>query len=593
MSVKTPYILGINGSHGASAALLKNGELIACAQEERFTRKKNQPGYPKHAIKFCLEYAGITTKNLNGVSLGFKNPTLFIDDLEYTKTVTNSLLSNLKSAIRKPANFLGGKHPIFHQAYELHKKTPLWGLLARNQRQFLANQLRIAPAKIHCIDHHTSHGFAAYYSNPDLESLIRKKTLVITLDGAGDGVSSRIFLVENDRWTTIASTPEKYTLGWLYEYVTQYLGMKPNEDEYKVMGLAPYADKHAAEKVYLLFKKMMSVEGLSIQSDIPRVSYPAFLEKYLAKTRFDAVAGGIQKLTEELTCELVQNACKETGVSTVILCGGVFMNVKANMRIAELPDIKKLFVMPSCTDDSTSIGAAYYGYLEMCRKEKSTFSPKPPKTMYLGPQFSKKTIRDELNLFRKKHPRVQIRQLKSPAEEIAQLLSKGFIVAHFKGRMEYGARALGNRSILADPRNAGIVKILNTQIKNRDFWMPFAPTILEENADEYIINPKHIHSPYMMVAFHTTEKAKKDIIATLHPYDGTARAQILRSEQNPAFYQIIKAFERATGVGALLNTSFNLHGEPIVCTPEDALHTFSRSGLRYLVLEDHLLTKSL
>lgn len=584
---KPIYILGINGSIRASAALLRDGQILAAALEERFTRVKNQSGFPKMAIDYCLKEAGISSADLDSVWIGFLTPTLFLEEKDYQKNQVLGFLSKIKPYFTNTAIQLSTKSPIFYRLYEFRKFTPFWKLLTFQQKKYVASQLNLPKEKVNILDHHYAHAFAAYYSNPPISTNPPNPSLVITLDGGGDKVCSRIFIVQRNNWQQIASTPNEYSIGWLYEYVTQYLGMKPNEDEYKVMGLAPYAHPNEVDKVFQLLKNMMWVDGLSVKSSIPRVVYPSFLKKNLAKFRFDAVAGGIQKLTEELTCELIQNAIKKTGINNLILGGGVFMNVKANMKIAQLKGVKKLWICPSSTDDSTALGAAYYGYKQYCTFHKISFNPKPPANLYLGPSYPLPPVVRTGS----KGDAFRVSKMKNPAKQIAKLLASGHIVALFSGRMEFGARALGNRSIIADPRNIKVIKIINDIIKMRDFWMPFAPTILWEERKKYLINPKDIYSPFMMISFETTKRAQTDIPATLHPYDQTCRPQIIKREDNPRYYEIIKEFEKLTGIPALLNTSFNLHGEPIVCTPTDALETFIKSGLEYLVMEDYLLSK--
>lgn len=607
---KPIYILGINGSVRASAALLKNGEIVAAALEERFTRIKNQAGFPKNAIAYCLKEAGINSKELSSIWISFlHNPTLFVEEKDYKDDLLFSLFSKVKPYFTGTATNLIYRFPKLHKIYELRKSTFLWTLLKNQQLRYLALRLKVSEKIINLLDHHYAHGFAAYYSNlpagRQVPSLPSTPSLIITLDGGGDKVCSRIFIVQSDNWKQVASTPNEYSIGWLYWYVTEYLGMKPDEDEYKVMGLAPYAHPHEADKVFQLLKSMMWVEGLSVKSSIPRVVYPSFLKKNLAKFRFDAIAGGIQRLTEELICELIQNAIKKTNIHSLVVGGGVFMNVKANMKIAQLKGVKNLWVCPSSTDDSTALGAAYFGYKQYCSTHKISFNPKPLKDLYLGPSYPirhaelvsaslnqiPKPAESEARHRRRVRDNITLHKLRNSVIEIAKLLAAGHIVARFSGRMEFGARALGSRSILADPRNITVIKIINDMIKMRDFWMPFTPTILWEAASKYLINPKHINSPYMMLAFETTKRAQTDIPATLHPYDQTCRPQILKKEDNPGFYEIIKEFEKLTGIPAVLNTSFNLHGEPIVCTPEDALDTFLKSGLEYLVIEDYLISK--
>lgn len=266
------------------------------------------------------------------------------------------------------------------------------------------------------------------------------------------------------------------------------------------------------------------------------------------------------------------------------------MNVKLNQKISELKEVKEVFFMPSCGDESTSIGAAFLGYLQTCRGRGIKPKIAPIRDLYWGPDFSSKEIESFLKNegFRKKY---SIKKVDDPERVVAKFLAKGKIVARLRGRMEWGARALGNRSILVHPSLTEIVPVLNEQVKNRDFWMPFAPSILAERANDYLINPKKIPAPYMIIAFLTTPRGRKELRAAIHPYDFTVRPQIVEKSRNESYYRLIKEFEKITGVGAVLNTSFNLHGFPIVLGPKEAIYVFENSGLEYLVLENYLICK--
>lgn len=592
--MKTVYILGINESHVATAALLKDGEIIACASEERFTRKKGQWGFPENAINYCLQEANISSREIDGVFLGFNNPTIFINDTKEKASVQIRIFKKISPSVNRILQMLIGFIPFTYVVYEFLEKMIFYVpfiYLKRKHLMQIARELKISESKIQTIDHHYAHAFASYYSNPRLDDMRKKTSLVVTNDGLGDEECSCVFKVENDVWQKIASTPNKYSLGWLYLFVTEYLGMKPNEHEYKVMGLAPYSRQESADNVYKIFKKLMWVDGLTIKSTIPMMGYPNYISKKLAKTRFDSIAGGIQKFTEKIITKLIQNSINMTKVHTVILGGGVFMNVKVNLEIMNLKNLKDMFVMPSSGDESTAIGAAYYGYKKYCEKNKLKFISKPLSTLYLGPKFNDREIKETINKFIKKNKNIKLMRVPNPEEKVAQLLAEGNVVARFSDKMEYGARALGNRSILAPSNNFNIIRVINEKIKGRDFWMPFAPVILKERADEYLINKKKIDSPFMMIAFNTTEKAKKDFAACIHPYDYTARPQILSEQENPSYYKLIKKYSEITGIGGLLNTSFNIHGEPVVCSPLDALSTFNHSGLNFLQIENYILEK--
>lgn len=316
--------------------------------------------------------------------------------------------------------------------------------------------------------------------------------------------------------------------------------------------------------------------------------FPVFIRKNLYTYRFDHIAGGLQKLTEELHQSWIEEAIKRYQINNIALGGGVFMNVKANGSILSLKSVHEMFAMPSCGDESNAIGAAYWGALHALKSTEKI--PGPLVDLYLGPSFSDDEVWKELQLFKSTKLYILTRQ-KHPEAIIARLLAKGEIVAIFQGRMEWGARALGNRSILANASNLEVISIINKQIKNRDFWMPFAPAILDTWAEKYLVNPKKANSPFMMLAFHSTPLAQIHLKAAMHQADKTLRPQIVSKKQNSFLYGVIKRYEKQTGMGGILNTSFNIHGEPIVCTPRDALSTFHRSGLRYLLIGNWLISK--
>lgn len=286
----------------------------------------------------------------------------------------------------------------------------------------------------------------------------------------------------------------------------------------------------------------------------------------------------------------MSNAVAHTGIRRVACGGGVFQNVKANLRVLESGAVDDLYVFPGCGDESMSVGAAYVVSFDLRQRAGAGPWAAPLSTVYLGSGFSPADI-DSVVRGRSLGGRYSVELVEDIDDRVASLLAQGHIVARFTGRMEWGPRALGNRSILADPRRPELVRKLNTAIKQRDFWMPFAPTMLWDTHERYLLNPHRASSPHMMAAFRTTESGKRDFAAAIHPYDETARPQLLRQEDNPSYYRLIGRFDALTGVPGLLNTSFNLHGEPIVCSPEDAVSTFERSDLRHLALGPFLISK--
>jgi carbamoyltransferase len=456
--------------------------------------------------------------------------------------------------------------------------------------QLLRKDLPFARTLVLSPDHHTCHAYAAYLTQDQL-SRDSEEHLILTHDAEGAGLCSTINVARGNEIARKVETVAGNSLASLYGAVTSLLGMRFNEDEQKVMGLAPYAP--LAEKQRALSR---IGEPISINNDLQfrsrfgfRASY-AYLAKKLRGCRFDGVAGAVQVLTEQLASKWVSSACRRYGSRSVVVGGGLFHNVKLNLVLTRLPEVEKLFVCPSPGDESNAIGAAYIGYEYGCRTSGVPFHPQPLQDLYLGPQYSEDEIRTVI-----KRPEVESRfkvsRFDQISETVASLLANGKIVAWFQGRMEWGARALGNRSILANPSDVKLVAKINSQIKNRDFWMPFAPTILSHRKADYLLDEKDIDSPFMTIAYDTTDLARSDLCAALHPADFTTRPQILDKKHNQTYYSLLEKFEAETGIGGVLNTSFNMHGEPIVCSPTDALRTFERSGLECLAIGHFLVQR--
>ncbi|MBI2011694.1 carbamoyltransferase [Candidatus Daviesbacteria bacterium] len=579
---KPIYILGISESHCASAALLKDGELIACVSEERFTRKKLQSGIPKNAIKYCFNFAKITASDLSLVALAdFESPFLTARESTYDKFKILSILGKpvlwLEEKIeRKVPN----SQELFYRIYRFFAKSNQTQRQKRRIKKLKAT-VSLPSDKFKFVQHHLCHASAALFSSP-LPSK-EKEALIFTCDGVGDFESATLSKYSDDRIKKIVSINSQQSLGFFYQHITQFLGLKPIEDEYKVMGLAPYADPKKAFHTYKLLSPYFkfSLKQNKWQILVSEHHLQGKFPKLLLNKRFDHIAYSAQRIIEELLIRWVKKALEEFKINNLVFGGGVFANVKVNQKIASLDRVNSSFFMPSPGDESNAIGGAFYSYFQLTGQK-----PKPISHLYLGPQFSEKEIKRSL----KGKSKYKVEKISDINSTLARLLAKGEVVARFAGRMEYGARALGNRSILANPKNPSIVEFINSAIKNRDFWMPFAPTILRSNAKKYL----KIHSSdslFMNVSFETTKKAWEDLAAALHPFDKTTRPQILDQEINPSYYDLIKKFEKLTGVGAILNTSFNLHGEPLVASPEDALRVFDSSKLKYLALENILIEK--
>ena len=361
--------------------------------------------------------------------------------------------------------------------------------------------------------------------------------------------------------------------------------MRPADHEYKLMGLAAYNSEKYGKEAYNVYANTLHVDGLKFKyKEVIKDHFFYFKDK-LEGQRFDAVAWGIQKRCEELLTEWVYNGIKETGIGNVIMSGGVAQNIKANKIITELDDLNQLYIPPGPGDESISIGAAF---VESTKHLKSTNNIASISNGYFGPSYTIKQVKNAIKNDVPKSWKVK----KVSFNDVAKVLVKGDVVARFGlDNMEFGARALGNRSILADPRRPDVIHHINKLVKMRDFWMPFAPSILAEREKDYMINKKGIDCRFMAIGMDSTELAKEHLPAGLHPFDRSARPQIVHKDDNPGYHGLIKAFENLTGVGALMNTSFNIHGEPIVATPTDAIDTLKRCGLHHLLIGNILISK--
>lgn len=583
-------ILGIYDGHNSSAAILENGKVLAAISEERITRVKNQGGFPKKAIKKVLEMTGSSLKDdINRVAVSNIHQTFDYklsrkDTLEkYARNRPNPV-QGIKDLIKKIA-------PVYNFHKLRFRKNRL-----RTINNFFKNNLSedIKPDHFKFTDHHLTHASATYFSWGKLE----EKILILTADGGGDYASASVNIGHQGAIQTLAKTQSIDSIGRLHSFITFIMGMVPLEHEYKVMGLAPYASSNSKQIQELIetFRKIYHFDSKNPLiwqrgKGVPTMHAALeFIEKIIYRKRFDHIAAALQIFTEEFLTTWVKNCIRETGIRKIALGGGVFMNVKANQKILELPEVEELFIMPSCGDETNSIGAAYLVYAQEKLKNNQPIDIQPLGPIYFGNEITNEEVEKELKNF-KFESEVNIKPFQDIEKETAKLIARGKVVARAKGRMEFGARALGNRSILADPSNLKAVRVINEMIKNRDFWMPFAPSVLEERAEDYYFKPKSIKAPYMTITFNSRPEKRNKFIATCHPYDFTVRSQEVIQDWSPDYWRLLKYFEEITGEGIVLNTSFNLHGYPIVSTAKDALDVFNRSGLKYLALGNHLISK--
>jgi len=461
--VKSMRILGIHDGHNASAALLVDGEVVAAVEEERLRRIKNWNGFPELAIGEVLCLGGLDAQDLDAVGLNGNHmpyPTTREDLLVQYGNAQSVLTRLMLSIVRTPIG----------NAYYGRRRA-----MRRDQ----VTSLGVQADKIHFVEHHTCHAAAAYYGLGNYSEPI----LVFTNDGSGDRLCATLSIGEKGKLRRIATVREGNSIGQLYAVTTFMMGMVPREHEYKLMGMAPYAPEKGRDSVYTDLRALIKFadNGLTWRrsNGCPQTfrSYDFLRKKYELK-RFDWICAGLQRFTEEVLVEWVRNGIKATGVKKVALSGGTFMNVKANKLIAELPEVESVFVFPSCGDESNAIGAAVWLQAELGGAHDQPL-PCPIGPLYLGPSSSPANGQAALEMAQGKGWRVQTPT--SMPEAVADLLAEGEVVARCGGRLEFGARALGNRSILADASRGDVVRVINDAIKNRDFWMPFAPSLMAEH----------------------------------------------------------------------------------------------------------------
>ena len=560
-------IVGLHDGHNASACLVEDGRIVAAIQEERLRRVKNWAGFPEQALEFVLRAGGRSVSEIDVFAFagtGMPDQMTVDERLAFYQRdcfpPPRGPLNRLRSLVTPPAD-------------------------PRQVRLAPAERLGIPAARATFVDHHTCHAAAAYYGWGRYEEDI----LVLTNDGEGDGLCATVSLGRQGRLERLAAVPRTESIANLYAVTTFLLGMTPLEHEYKLMGMAPYASSSASLRVagkYLALIEPDDALGWRRSNGCPPTLHTySYLRSLLERDRFDAIAGGLQSFLEQRLVDWVRRASLHTGIRKLALSGGVFMNVKLNKRIAELPEVEDLFVFPSCGDETKCFGAAFH-----VQAARSHAALRPLGPVYFGGEWSRDEIAPENDGFQFDSP-VTISEQPEIERCVARLLAAGHAVARFAGRSEFGARALGNRSILADPANTAVIKIINSMIKSRDFWMPFATSMTDVQAPSCLRNPKGVASPYMILAFDTTEQVRH-FPAGVHPQDLTVRPQVLEREWNPGFYDLMTEFQRLSGRSAVvLNTSFNLHGHPLVESPCDALEVFNRSGLTHLAIGPIVLEK--
>ncbi len=589
-------ILGVHDGHNASAAILVDGKLIAAIAEERLTGDKNEYGFPRKAIAGCLDLAGIGMADVDRVALGTKSlpPKYFMTRRNVTFTVDDYWREQKEYWYPK---LYEGKSPNYLELFEHHVDSDRFpydrsliaheddteGMLAA-RIALMKSELNVTDEQISVHDHHTCHAYYGYIACPRRD----RPLLVYTTDGGGDATNGTVWIGRPGQPLEELARSGNCNIGRIYRYATLLLGMRPADHEFKVMGLAPYGSEKHSETAYQVYADTLKVDGLKFTYGTEPKDHFFHFKDRLEGQRFDNIARALQTRTEEILMEWLTNGVRQTGIGEIVMSGGVAQNIKANKLIWEMDGVENLFVPPGPGDESISIGAAWYeGVLQATEAGQSLDEIKPLDHAYIGPSFSD----DDIDAAVANLP-AGLSARRAGPEHIGALLAEGEVVARFGAdRMEFGPRALGNRSIIADPRKHEVVQFINSAVKMRDFWMPFAPSIKTERVNDYLINPKNQDGGYMTLGFDTTPLGEDHLAAALHPFDKSARPQFVSVDTNPEYHAVISAFERLTGVGAVLNTSFNIHGEPIVGRPEDAIDTFGRCGLRHLALGGWLICK--
>ena len=580
-------ILAINDGIGSSIGLFKNGKAIICLEEERFNRIKTWLGFPEEAFKFICETENITPSNIDYVVLtneriieGGKESFYSYYD-ENFQTAFENLTSSHKRLTDKVKGQL--KKTVVKNFHDLTKKnSPLTDSSATSLIKFGFKESQIIRK-----NHHVCHAAAAYFG---LAKKLDEKYLVFTLDGGGDAETDTVSIGDRGELRKINSSAS-FSIGNMYSCVTYFLGFRPHEHEYKLMGLAPYVNPDYSQEYCTYFKQFLDLKNDNTEFYNPlELNHSIFFNKLLSnlkKDRFDNIAAGLQKFTEDICLRWIKGNVKKHGIKKILLSGGVFMNVKLNKLVAELPEVEFVDVFPSCGDETNIFGAAFLTHNEFFTKQVGLLD-----SFTLGTPSS----RDIENALTKYKNEIVVSSSAEINKTVAKLLADNKIIARCSGNMEFGARALGNRSIIANPSRLQNITKINQAVKKRDFWMPFAPAMLIEHVNEYVNMPNSIKShgsPYMMFAVDTVnnDDKRQDITCGIHQSDHTARIEGVNKERYPDFHQIISEFYNLTGIPCVLNTSFNLHGFPIVENSDQAIHVLLNSKIDYLIIDNTIMSR--
>jgi len=555
--------LGINYSqmHDSSACIVRDGDLVFAVAEERLSRLKHDAGFPRLAIRACLEFAKTKPDDLDEVSFGWQPPrSLYLHDL---KGVVTGKYPVTYSGIRNgTVHFLS----MWHQGGGAKRFTQIFGA---------------SKARMRFVDHHLAHALSTYaYSGFD-------DAAVVVMDGRGAWEATSIWHGRDGRLEHVLTIPFPDSIGYFYSEFTEYLGFQRNSDEWKVMGLAPYGRPGVDLRTFIqpeaapykVHARKLVANGTAPFAEIVKLLGPSRIAESEIEERHKDVAYAVQEACEVAMMSVVKTAIEKTKSRNVCLAGGVALNSKANGKILASRLVEKFFVQPAASDDGVALGAALAPYMDGGGKLPN----KAMRHAYLGPEFDDEAIESALRTYKLNYTRVS-----DVAAAAAEMLAKGKILGWFQGRMEFGPRALGSRSILADARDPEMNAKVNNAVKFREWWRPFAPSMKKEAAGEYLESATD--SPFMILTAQVKPEKRRVIPSVTH-VDGSARPQTVEKEINPLYWRLIDEFEKRTGVGVIMNTSFNLRGEAIVHTPTDAIRTFFSSGMDVLVMGSFVVEK--
>jgi len=600
-------ILGISAFyHDSAAAIIHDGKIIAAAQEERFTRKKHDPGFPTNAIKFCLQYSGTSINQLDAVVF-YDKPLLKFERL--LETYYSFSPRGIKSFIKSMPLWLSDK--IFIKRIIKKELSKI--------EQFETKSLKLL-----FTEHHLSHAASAFFPSGF------ENAVILTIDGVGEWATASICYGEKNNITLIKELHFPHSVGLLYSSFTYFLGFKVNSGEYKLMGLAPYGN-HGSDRV-TKFMNTIKTHLIDIKEDgsiwlnqeyfdfatgltminEQKWEYLFGFERRSDEKELDQhhcdLALSIQLITEEIVLKLAREAKRLTGSNQLCLAGGVALNCVANGKIHDAQLFDNIFIQPAAGDAGGSLGAALAAYHIYFAKETIPYSGLDRMSgSYLGPEYSSIDIAQMAKRY--DAPFLEYKDYHELCNSIAKLLTQGKVVGWMNGRMEFGPRALGNRSILGDPRDVEMQKKLNLKIKYRESFRPFAPAVLAEDYSEFFNQTKP--SPYMLMV-HDLLPVRREILPTdynslsireklytkrsdlpaITHVDFSARIQTVHRETNPIFHELLSCFKQLSGIGMLVNTSFNVRGEPIVCSPDEAYKCFMRTEMDYLVINNYLFDKT-